>query len=90
MHSWGYNNAVAIELILALTFSHSIPKNTIVFLTESDLFRRKYSSMYRALKNYSCPRDTPDDQKIIFRREERRKIIKYLTSLYTKNSKRNV
>ena len=61
-----------------------------MFLTESDLFRRKYSSVYRALKNYSCPRDTPDDQKIILRRKERKQIIKYLTSLYTKNSRRNV
>ena len=61
-----------------------------MFLTESDLFRRKYSSVYRALKNYSCSRDTPDDQKIILRRKERRQIVKYLTSLYTKNSRRNV
>ena len=46
--------------------------------------------MYRALKNYYCPRDTADDQKIILRKKERRQIIKYLTSLYTKNSRRNV
>jgi len=61
-----------------------------VFLTESELFKRKYSSVYRVLKNYSCSRDTPDDQKIILRRKERRQILKYLTSLYTKNSRRNV
>jgi len=46
--------------------------------------------VYRALKNYSCPRDTANDQKFILRRKERRQIIKYLTSLYTKNSRRNV
>ena len=61
-----------------------------MFLTESELFKRKYSSVYRVLKNYSCSRDTPDDQKIILRRKERRQILKYLTSLYTKNSRRNV
>ena len=42
------------------------------------------------LKSYYCARDTPDDQRIILRRQERKSIIKYLTSLYTKNSSRNV
>ena len=42
------------------------------------------------LGNYFCSRDTPDDQRIILRRKERRQIIKYLTSLYTRNSRRNV
>ena len=61
-----------------------------MFLTESDLFRRKYSSVYRVLKNYSCSRSASDEEKIILRRKERREITKFLTSLYTKNSRRNV
>lgn len=75
---------------MALTFSQSVAKETVVFLTESELFKRKYSSLYRMLENYSCPRNTPTDERIILRRKERRKIQKYLTSLYTKNSSRNV
>ncbi len=42
------------------------------------------------LKSYFCPRNTNGDQKISLCRKERRKIIKYLTTLYTKNSKRNI
>ena len=61
-----------------------------MFLTESDLFRRKYSSVYRVLKNYSCSRSASDEEKIILRRKERREITKFLTSLYTKNSRRNI
>lgn len=61
----------------------------MVFLTESGLFKRKYSSVYRALTNYFCARGVPDNQKIILRRNERKIIIKFLTSLYTKESKRN-
>ncbi len=61
-----------------------------MFLTESELFKRKYSRVYRVLKSYFCPRNTNGDQKISLRRKERRKIIKYLTTLYTKNSKRNI
>ncbi len=61
-----------------------------MFLTESELFKRKYSSVYRILKSYFCPRNINGDQKISLRRKERRKIIKYLTTLCTKNSKRNI
>ena len=77
-------------MLLALTFSDTIPKNSIVFLTESEFFKRKYSSVYRVLKNYYCRRDTANNNRIILRRKERKKITKYLTSLYTRNSKRNV
>ena len=61
-----------------------------MFLTESELFRRKYSSVYRVLNNYSCSRSASDEEKIILRRKERREITKFLTSLYTKNSRRNI
>ena len=37
-----YNKSVAIELILALTFSHELPGNSVVLLTESSFFQRKY------------------------------------------------
>ncbi len=59
-----------------------------MFLTESELFKRKYSSAYLVLKSYFCPRNANGDQKISLRRKERRKIIKYFTTLYTKNSKK--
>ncbi len=42
------------------------------------------------LKNYYCPRNTKKDKRLILRRQERKIIIKYLTSLYTKDSSRNV
>ncbi len=85
-----YNNTVAIELILALTFSDPIPMDTMVFLTESELFKRKYSSVCRVLKSYFYSRNANGDQKISLRRKGRKKIIKYLTTLYIKNSKRNI
>ncbi len=42
------------------------------------------------LKSYFCPRNANGDQKFSLRRKERNKIIKYLTTLYTKNSKKNI
>jgi len=42
------------------------------------------------LRNYYCPRNTENDQRLPLRRQERKKIIKCLTSLYTKDSSRNV
>ena len=42
------------------------------------------------LKNYYCPRNTKNDERLILRRQERKIIIKYLVSLYTKDSSRNV
>ncbi len=42
------------------------------------------------LKIHFCPRNANGDQKISLRRKEHGKIIKYLTTLYTKNSKRNI
>ncbi len=77
---FSYNNVATIELILTLTFSDPIPKGHGGVLTESELFKRKYSSAYRVLKSYFCPRNTNGDQKISLRKKERRKIIKYLTT----------
>ena len=85
-----YNKSVAIELILALTFSHELPGNSVVLLTESSFFQRKYSSLYLMLNNYFCARNTKSDQRITLRRQERKKIIKYITSLYSKGCNRNV
>ncbi len=85
-----YNNAAVIELILVLIFSDPISKDMVVFFTESELFKRKYSSVYRVLKSYFCSRNANGDQKISLRRKECRKIKKYLTTLYTKNRKRNI
>ena len=42
------------------------------------------------LKNYFCARNTKSDQQITLRRQERKKIIKYITSLYSKGCNRNV
>ena len=53
-----YNKSAAIELILALTFSHELPGNSVVLLTESSFFQRKYSSLYLMLNNYFCARNT--------------------------------
>ncbi len=61
-----------------------------MFLTESELFKRKYSSVYRVLKSYFWARNANADQKISLRRKKRRKFIKYLTTLYIKNNKRNI
>ena len=36
-----YNKSVAIELILALTFSHELPGHSVVLLTESSFFQRQ-------------------------------------------------
>ena len=73
-----------------MTFSASVPKSSIVFLTESNQFKRKYSSAYRALRDYYCKRDAKEDDRIALRRKERRAIIKYLLSLHTKDSKINL
>lgn len=42
------------------------------------------------LNNYYSARNTKSDQRIILRRQERKKIIKYITSLHTKGCSRNV
>ena len=42
------------------------------------------------LKNYYCSRNTKQEERIILRRQERKKIIKHLISVYTKDSKVNV
>jgi len=42
------------------------------------------------LNNYFCARNTKSDQRITLRRQERKKIIKYITSLYSKGCNRNV
>ena len=55
--NFSYNNDACVELILALTFSDSVPKSSIVFLTESDQFKRNYSNTHRALRDYYCKRD---------------------------------
>ena len=36
-----YNKSVAIELILALTFTHELRGNSVVLLTESSFFSKK-------------------------------------------------
>jgi hypothetical protein len=36
-----YNKSVAIELILALPFSHDLPGNSVVLLIESSFFSKK-------------------------------------------------
>lgn len=77
-------------MVLALTFSHELPGSSVVLLTESSLFKRRYSSLCVMLKNYYCARNTEHDQRIPLRRQERKKIIQFLTSLYTKDNSRNV
>ncbi|MDP5083595.1 MAG: hypothetical protein NWP61_05105, partial [Rickettsiaceae bacterium] len=61
-----------------------------MLLTESSFFQRKYSSLYLMLNNYYSARNTKSDQRITLRRQERKKIIKYITSLYSKGCDRNV
>ena len=39
-----YNKSVAIELILALTFSHELPGNSVVLLTESSFFKENIAA----------------------------------------------
>ena len=85
-----YNNDTCVELILALTFSDSVPKSSIVFLTESDQFKRNYSNTHRALRDYYCKKDAKKEDGIDLRRRERREIIKYLISLHTKDRKINL
>ena len=41
------------------------------------------------LNNYFCARNTKSDQRITLRRQERKKIIKYITSLHSKGCNRN-
>jgi hypothetical protein len=42
------------------------------------------------LNNYFCARNTKSDQRIILRRQERKKIIKHITSSHAKGCSRNV
>ncbi len=61
-----------------------------MLLIESGLFKGKYSSVNHVLKSYFYPRNANGNRKISLRKKERKKIIKYLTTLYTKNKKRNI
>ena len=60
-------------------------------LSESNLFTRKYSSLYLTLKNYYCSRKTNSGERSKLRTEERQKISQYITcSLASKEKGKNV
>ncbi len=53
--------------------------------TESEFFKRKYSSLFRGLAGYYCKRDEPKSRRDVLRHKERSSIIEWLTKSHSKN-----
>jgi hypothetical protein len=70
--------------------SHGVYGSSIVELTNHPFFRREYSSLFIAIKNYYCKRDETEDNRIVLRESARKGIFTYLTKTYTEGKERNI
>ena len=53
--------------------------------TESELFKRKYSSFYRGIGDYYCKRGESKSRRYVLRQKERSSISEWLTKYHSKN-----
>ena len=70
--------------------SHGVYGSSIVELTNHPFFRREFSSLFIAIKNYYCKRDKTEDNRIILRESARKGIFTYFAKTYSEGKERNV
>ena len=70
--------------------SYGIYGSSVVELANTPFFRREFSSIFVAIKNYYCKRDETEDNRAVLRESARKGISTYLVKTYSEGKKRNI